>query len=142
MFRKDEALAKDWSEEKSRELGRIQRELILQAADMLRPGGLLLYSTCTFAPEEDEGTVSYLLENRKDMTLLELPHRQGFSFGVPEWGGGGQDLKRCIRLFPHKTDGEGHFMALFQKEGTSDHVHEPSRIRSDPNTEKWLKAFF
>ena len=142
MFRKDEALARDWSEEKSRELGRIQRELILQAADMLRPGGLLLYSTCTFAPEEDEGTVSYLLENRRDMTLLELPRRPGFSFGVPKWGGGDQRLKRCVRLFPHKIDGEGHFMALFQKEGTSGHVHEPSRIRSDPNTEKWLKAFF
>ena len=40
---------------------------------MLRPGGMLLYSTCTFAPEEDEGAVSYLLENRPDMELIELP---------------------------------------------------------------------
>ena len=67
MFRKDESLAKDWSPAKSQELSLIQRELILQAADMLRPGGYLLYSTCTFAPQEDEGTVSYLLENRPDM---------------------------------------------------------------------------
>ena len=63
MFRKEEALAKDWTPEKSRELSEIQKELVLQAADMLRPGGLLLYSTCTFAPVEDEQTVSYLLEN-------------------------------------------------------------------------------
>ena len=62
MFRKEEALAKDWTPEKSLELSEIQKELILQAADMLRPGGLMLYSTCTFAPAEDEQTVSHLLE--------------------------------------------------------------------------------
>ena len=142
MFRKEEALAKDWTPEKSRELSRIQRELILQAADMLRPGGLLLYSTCTFAPEEDEGTVSCLLENRPDMDLLELPHYSGFSTGVPEWGNGDLRLKRCVRLFPHKLNGEGHFMALFQKAGTPDHVQQPSHVRPNPGTEKWLRAFF
>lgn len=57
--------------------------MILQAADMLRPGGLLLYSTCTFAPEEDEEVVSHLLENRPDMELLELPEYEGFTSGVP-----------------------------------------------------------
>ncbi len=88
MFRKDEALAKDWSPAKSQELSLIQRELILQAADMLRPGGYLLYSTCTFAPQEDEGTVSYLLENRPDMELVEMPGYEGFSDGVPAWGKG------------------------------------------------------
>ena len=63
---------KKWTPEKSRELSQIQRELILQAADMLRPGGLLLYSTCTFAPT-NEGVVSWLLEKRPDMKLLEIP---------------------------------------------------------------------
>ena len=72
MFRKDEALAKDWSPAKSQELSLIQRELILQAADMLRPGGYLLYSTCTFAPQEDEGTVSYLLEKCPDMKAFQM----------------------------------------------------------------------
>lgn len=79
MFRKEEALARDWTPEKSLELSRIQKDLILQAADMLRPGGQLLYSTCTFAPEEDEETVSWLLAQRPDMELLELPQREGFS---------------------------------------------------------------
>lgn len=88
MFRKEEALAKDWTPKKSSELASIQRELILQAADMLRPGGLLLYSTCTFAPEEDEGTIDFLLEKRTDMKLLPLPEYEGFSHGVPKWGNG------------------------------------------------------
>ena len=54
MFRKEEALAKDWTPEKSEELSRIQKQLCLNAADMLQPGGQMLYSTCTFAPCEDE----------------------------------------------------------------------------------------
>ena len=129
MFRKEEALAKDWTPEKSHELARIQRELILQSADMLRPGGLLLYSTCTFAPEEDEGTISYLLEQREDMELLELPAYEGFSPGVPEWGNG------------NKMNGEGHFLALMKKQGQPDMVQQPSSVRPDANTRKWLELF-
>lgn len=124
MFRKEEALAKDWTPEKSHELARIQRELILQSADMLRPGGLLLYSTCTFAPEEDEGTISYLLEQREDMELLELPAYEGFSPGVPEWGNGNENLRKCVRIFPHKMNGEGHFLALMKKQGQPDMVQQ------------------
>ena len=120
MFRKEEALARDWTPEKSQELATIQRELILQAADMLRPGGQLLYSTCTFAPDEDEGVVSWLLENRPDMELIELPSYEGFTPGVPEWGNGNPRLTRCVHLFPHTMQGEGHFMALFRKEGRTD----------------------
>ena len=81
----------------------------LQAADMLRPGGLMLYSTCTFAPAEDEQTVSHLLENRPDMELAEMEDYEGFSHGVPEWGNKNPELIKCIRIFPHKMNGEGHF---------------------------------
>lgn len=108
-FAKKKRLARDWTPEKSHELSSLQKELILQAADMLRPGGLLLYSTCTFAPEEDEEVVSHLLENRPDMELLELPEYEGFTSGVPEWGNGDPSLIRAVHLFPHKMQGEGHF---------------------------------
>ena len=74
--------------QKSMELSELQKELILQAADMLRPGGLMLYSTCTFAPAEDEQTVSWLLENRPDMELAEMEDYEGFSHGV---------LRQCTR---------------------------------------------
>ena len=108
---------------------------------MLRPGGLLLYSTCTFAPEEDEGTVSYLLEQRNDMELLELPAYEGFSPGVPEWGNGNENLRKCVRIFPHKMNGEGHFLALMKKQGQPDMVQQPSSVRPDANTRKWLELF-
>lgn len=131
MFRKEEALAKDWTPEKSRELSEIQKELVLQAADMLRPGGLLLYSTCTFAPVEDEQTVDYLLENRPDMELAEMENYEGFSQGVPEWGNDNPELTKCIRIFPHKMNGEGHFLALFHKKGQS--IQESSRPHTKPD---------
>ncbi len=118
MFRKDENLIRDWSLEKSERLSQIQKDLILDAARMLRPGGMLLYSTCTFAPAEDEGVISWLLENRPDMSLLPLPSYPGFSCGVPAWGQGNPDLTRCVRIWPHKMRGEGHFLALLVKEGT------------------------
>lgn len=142
MFRKEEALAKDWTPEKSRELAGIQRQLILHAADMLRPGGQLLYSTCTFSPEEDEETVSYLLEQRPEMELIEMEPYEGFSPGVPGWGNGAECLKRCVRIFPHKMNGEGHFLALFHKPGET--LRQETRIQTKPdkNAHKWLEAFF
>lgn len=142
MFRKEDALARDWTPEKSEELSVLQKELILQAADMLRPGGQLLYSTCTFAPKEDEGVVSYLLENRPDMKLIELPAYEGFTPGVPAWGNGDPALSRCVHLFPHKMQGEGHFMALLRKEGRTDLIGQFSYAKPNPDTRKWLELFF
>lgn len=142
MFRKEEALARDWTPEKSHELAGIQRQLILNAADMLRPGGQLLYSTCTFSPEEDEETVSYLLEQRPEMELLEMEPYEGFSPGVPAWGNGEECLKRCVRIFPHKMNGEGHFLALFHKPGETVRQNSAVQTKPDKNTRKWMEAFF
>jgi NOL1/NOP2/fmu family ribosome biogenesis protein len=142
MFRKEEALALDWSLEKSAELSKIQKELILQAADMLRPGGMLLYSTCTFAPAEDEEVISFLLEQRPDMKLAEIPGYEHFSHGVPSFGNGDEALARCVRIFPHQMNGEGHFLALLQKEGSALTESLPPRTRPNPDTRKWLEAFF
>lgn len=121
MFRKEEALARDWTPEKSAELSDIQKDLILKAADMLRPGGMMLYSTCTFSPCEDEEVVAHLLQERPDMELMEMPGYEGFSEGRPEListpispeAFDPSSLRKCVRIFPHKMDGEGHFLALF-----------------------------
>ncbi len=118
MFRKDDNLAKDWSPEKVASLCVIQRSLILQAADMLRPGGMMMYSTCTFETAENEDVIRHLLKECPDMELLPLPSYEGFrpGFSIP---GEEFPVSRCVRIFPHCMDAEGHFMALLRKKGAS-----------------------
>ncbi len=110
MFRKDPKMVSFWEEQGPEYYSRIQRELVLQAADMLRPGGKMLYSTCTFSTLENEGTIEYLLRERPQMHLVPCKGYDGFSSGK-------QGLSDCVRIFPHKMEGEGHFLALLEKEG-------------------------
>lgn len=141
MFRKDETLVRDWTPEKSSELASIQKELIHQAADMLRPGGLLLYSTCTFSPQEDEETIASLLRDREDMELLPIPGYEGFAPGVPAFGDGDERMKLCVRIFPHKMNGEGHFLALLGKQGTALTINQIPKAALEKDARKWLEAF-
>lgn len=107
MFRRDPDMLKSYEKQGPSEYVPIQRTIVSEAVNMLRPGGLLLYSTCTFDREENEGTIQYLLEQFPEMQLLDLPNREGFSRGI--------GLPQCVRLFPHRIQGEGHFIALLQK---------------------------
>ena len=117
MFRKDPLMIREWSPEKVEKYGSLQKEILLEAAKMLKPGGKLIYSTCTFAPEENEQTIEYLLENTEGFSLVELPLLEGFDKGHPEWSKTGrEDLQKCRRLWPHRIEGEGHFVALLQKD--------------------------
>ncbi|MCR1840329.1 RsmF rRNA methyltransferase first C-terminal domain-containing protein [Murimonas intestini] len=119
MFRKEPEVMKAWSEDKPAACARVQKEIILQAAKMLRPGGMLLYSTCTFSPEENEQVIQYLLDNREDFELVPAKGYDGFSEGRPDLAGGNEELKKCVRIWPHKMQGEGHFLALLHKKGDS-----------------------
>lgn len=117
MFRKDENVAKAWSQEKPLECAKIQKGLILQAADMLRAGGRMLYSTCTFSPEENEQVIAHLLTERPDMQLETIEGYEGFAPGRPELADGNPELAKCVRIWPHRMAGEGHFLALLRKGG-------------------------
>lgn len=122
MFRKDLANARVWSLEKVKECAKTQHEIVRQAVSMLRPGGLLLYSTCTFSPEENEQTIASLLQEYPEMQLVELPWYEGFAHGRPELANGNPELTKCVRIFPHRMAGEGHFLALLykKKDGEAD----------------------
>ena len=117
MFRKDEAVIGTWTPERPDFFADLQREITSNAVKMLRPGGLMMYSTCTFAPQEDEGTVSFLLENFPEMELIEMEGYEGFSKGNPVWGNGDPEIEKTVRIWPHKMNGEGHYLALFRKKG-------------------------
>jgi len=113
MFRKSDAARVRWSLERVRACSLIQAKLLDHAADLLRPGGVLLYSTCTFAPEEDEETVVALLARRPDLELVDLDARglrpAGTTPGVGAVGAG------CVRWWPHRAVGDGHFAARFRR---------------------------
>ncbi len=107
MFRKDPQMVKDWLTKGPDYYCTIQKEITGEAVKMLRPGGYLMYSTCTFSTKEDEDVINWIFRNFPDMELQPLPLFEGAEGGVRMPG--------CIRLFPHKLRGEGHFMALLHK---------------------------
>lgn len=118
MFRKDAAMVKAWEQNGPEFYSRLQKEILEQALPMLKEGGMLLYSTCTFSPLEDEGSVEYVLSLDERFHLVEMEGYSGFVKGRPDLiGSGNAELEKCVRIFPHKLDGEGHFLALFRLEG-------------------------
>lgn len=117
MFRKDPDLIKSWETHGVETCSTLQEHILEQTQEMLRPGGMLLYSTCTFSPEENEEQIAKFIKKYPEFELIEIPKEHGFSEGVPKWGNGDEGLKKCVRVWPHKSDGEGHFVAIFRKNG-------------------------
>ena len=122
MFRKNQAACEEWSLENVKLCSQRQDEILDCAAVMLRPGGRLVYSTCTFAPLENEGRVARFLERHEEFTILSIDKEslglKGCD-GIPGWGDGRPELFDTFRLWPHKIQGEGHFAAVLQKAGNS-----------------------
>ena len=130
MFRKDPQAADQWSPDHVAMCAARQGDILDQAAGMLKPGGRMVYSTCTFAPEENEGTVLHFLERHPDFEVEAVEGYEGFDCGKPRWAGvdpetepGGQ-LARTFRIFPHRLEGEGHYMAVLKKKGEAPETAE------------------
>lgn len=122
MFRKNQAACEEWSPENVALCGERQVKILECAAAMLRPGGKLVYSTCTFAPLENEGSVSRFLRRHEEFELLPIDKEKlGLKGcdGVPQWGDNRPELAYALRLWPHKIRGEGHFAAALQKVGNT-----------------------
>lgn len=106
MFVKNQEAAREWSEENVVMCAQRQDEILDQAYRMLALGGRMVYSTCTFAPLEDEGSVQRFLERHPDMRTVPVELAEGMEAGI---------LEHTIRLWPHKLRGEGHFAAVLEK---------------------------
>ena len=119
MFRKNEQACEEWSPENVQICAARQQEILACAASMLRPGGRMVYSTCTFAPEENEGTISRFLEQHPQFHIVPVKKYPGMADGVAAWTKHpAAEIGDTIRLFPHHLHGEGHFVAVLEKEGT------------------------
>ena len=110
MFRKEPSIIKSWIERGNEYYVNIQKNIVENAIRMLKPGGMLVYSTCTFSQSENEDIIEYMLSLDKSLKVLSIPHR----YEHFEWGRT-QNTKDCIRIYPFKVHGEGHFVALVQK---------------------------
>lgn len=125
MFRKEPQALTEWSMENIRLCASRQQEILNNAAKAVRPGGRLVYSTCTFAPEENEGVIAHFLVEHPDFVLEPIQVSwgcQGFSSDVirsfcPDVHTEA-DLTGCRRIFP-QHGGEGHFIALLRHTGES-----------------------
>ncbi len=122
MFGRSPEAARLWSPRLVAGCAARQGRLLGAAAALVKPGGRLLYATCTFAPEENEEVVVAFLAAHPDFDLVEPPRPPGFDRGRPDWvrpgrpGRGDPRLERAVRLWPHRAPGHGHFYALFRRE--------------------------
>lgn len=116
MFRKDKKMLKAWEEHGPEFFSKLQRSIVTQAARMLKPGGMMLYSTCTFDPRENEGTIAYLKQEFPEFTICEMTPYEGFSEGFPQVvEPQDEEMRKTVRIWPHKMHGEGHYVALLKK---------------------------
>lgn len=144
MFRKESGLIKSWEERGNEYYVSIQKQICKSALNMLKPGGMLVYSTCTFAISEDEEVISYMKECCPNIKILPIQVASFFEKGKEI--NGDKDLSNCIRLYPHKIKGEGHFVALIQKGeiNTNSTVKKKKKVRIPLDDEffKLLKKDF
>ena len=116
MFRKNVRAIDEWSEDNVKMCAERQREILTNVAKCVKVGGKLLYSTCTFAIEENEENVRWFLDTHSDFVLCEVERdlwentSDGICFEGCEY-----DMTLCRRIYPHKSLGEGQFIALFER---------------------------
>ena len=140
MMRKNSNAVSEWSEENVRFCADRQHAILQSAARLTAPGGTLLYSTCTFAPEENEDQVARFLEEHPDFSLI--PASEKVQAVTVE--GLGEKTRLCRRFYPHRAPGEGQFFALLKKDPQAPFF--PARrgrrpVKEDPGERKIVLDF-
>ena len=123
MFRKHPAVIKAWLEHGKDFYCPVQSKLLDDAADMLRPGGTLLYSTCTYNRNENENQIAAFLDRHPDFSVDPIPATHGLT--------GSAFLPGTVRLFPHKARAEGHFVARLKKSGEAQPIGTANTVFSE-----------
>ncbi|MUT66616.1 RsmB/NOP family class I SAM-dependent RNA methyltransferase [Paenibacillus sp. NEAU-GSW1] len=124
MFRKDESMIAEWEKHSIERCSVMQRHILRDAARMLAPGGKLVFSTCTFSPEENEAQIAQFLAEHSDFEVVQIEPRFGWKAGRPDWTSGGDlmperlaSIAGTVRLWPQHVAGEGHYAAVLQRKG-------------------------
>ncbi|MDD3277475.1 MAG: RsmB/NOP family class I SAM-dependent RNA methyltransferase [Lachnospiraceae bacterium] len=143
MFRKDPKMAAHWEQEGPEAYALRQKELLFEAWDMLKPGGMLLYSTCTFSVKENEEVIAALLEKQSDAVICIIPEYEGFAPGIAEQSH--PELTRCVHIYPHRMEGEGHFLCMLKKQESTEtrkhyetEANKPGSLTLPPEAKEFL----
>ena len=141
MFRKEAVAVTQHCEALVKQCAALGAQILDNAAACLAPGGEMIYSTCTFAPEEDEGQVAAFLQRHPEFTLADVFGNVDYSFGSPgeanRTGGLPLDVSKVRRIWPCQG-GEGHFIARLVKAGTPRALPAPGTYTAEE--ELWLAA--
>ena len=122
MFRKDEQARSEWSPRIVKQCAERQRSILMDVWDALKPGGIMLYSTCTFNAEENEKNVEWAAETL-GAEILPIDYE-------PDWGI--TETNAGYHFYPHKAKGEGFFLSVLRK--NDDEVYQPYRFKTPKNT--------
>lgn len=142
MFRKHEDAVKSWETHGVAYCCNLQRQILEDVATMLKPEGMVLYSTCTFSPEENEGMINEFITNHPDFSVVPLEPVGGISHGRPEWAEADPSLSGALRLWPHRLEGEGHFVCLLKREGEGAGYKVPAKKHKKIKDYTDAAAFF
>jgi len=146
MFAKSETARREWSMKLVESCSLRQSMIMEHAADLVRPGGILVYSTCTFNSTENETVVARFIRNHTEFRILDGKHLPGSSRGRPDWLDrvtAPRYIENTFRLWPHLSPGDGHFVAVLQR---MKEEFDPGKYRSGfrpcPKTEAGIFADF
>lgn len=131
MFRRDPKAVNSWLQKGPAVYAPVQGSLLESAYRMLAPGGMLLYSTCTFSTLENEQQILALLDRHSDLAVRRIPPYTGFSEGKC-------DLPGAVRIYPHKMRGEGHFLCLLERSSDPAETDRKPKRTAD---ERWALPF-
>ena len=131
MFRRGEEIVNEWNENLVKLCSNRQIEIFKCADACLKENGILIYSTCTYSYEENEGVVNYILSNY-NYELLDIKAPSYFSRGI--------GMKQAVRLYPHKVKGEGQFVAVLRKKDKNEsYPNKTLKLKNDINADNFIK---
>lgn len=140
MFRKDEAVTRSWERYGAEHYAPLQLQILTEAAKMLKPGGRIVYSTCTFNPLENEQVIAAFLQSHEAFHVAGQAQLEQFAHelcgGLRDWPGAEElapelreQTNRVVRMWPHRVCGEGHFVAVLQHTGQA-----PASVSDSPGS--------